>query len=129
MVSGLITEKFHKDSNFEIVYSDSTLLSIIQTANDVSLFTDGTSTACFGNIIINVGTGNMNLIPTGFGTVSPVAPKQLTHQDLILKTNSNSSPLCAGSFNVIIGRDLIIESTYNQNRTLPLLLEEHLQEL
>jgi hypothetical protein len=109
------TEKFHKNSNFEIVYSDNTTLTILESANDVSLYTDGTSTACFGNIIINCGTGSMQLIPSGFGTSG--SSKQLTHQDLIFRSNSDNK-FAVGAFNAIIGRDLIIESGYNQNTTL-----------
>jgi hypothetical protein len=109
------TEKFHKNSNFEVVFSDNVTLTILEGVNDVLPYTDGTSTACFGNVIINCSSGSMQLIPSGFGT--PGSPKQLTHQDLIFRANSDNK-FAQGAFNVIIGRDLIVESGYNQTLTL-----------
>jgi hypothetical protein len=112
------TERFHANSTTTIYEVDNTQMLFFETATAVSEYTDGGSTACFGNLIIDNGSGGgqLNLVPTGFGT--PGSPKKLTHQDLIIRTNSDTRPLFLGDFNAIIGRDFIVEAACSQNTTL-----------
>lgn len=108
------TEKFHPNSNFEILVSDSSTQNIFENIDDISEYTDannGNYAACFGNIIINCNTGSMQLVPSGF-------VKNLTHGDLILRANSDTKALFSGSFTTSIGGDLIVESAFNSSATL-----------
>ncbi|WP_245569852.1 YDG domain-containing protein, partial [Flavobacterium soli] len=104
------TEKFHANSNFEIVYSDNTVMPVVQASGDVSTYTDPitNTTACFGNVIINCSTGKANVVHSGFNS-------QLTHKDLIYRSNSDTAPLSAGSITTTIGGNIIIENTYDQS--------------
>lgn len=108
------TEKFHPDSNFKIQTSDNVVQNIFENIDDISEYVDnsnGNYAACFGNIIIDCGTGSFRLVPSGF-------IKNLTHGDLILRTNSDTTSLFSGNFTTTIGGNLVVENTYNNNATL-----------
>lgn len=101
------TEKFHPNSIFIIKSVNSTATPIVANSSVVSSYSENGVSALFGNLIIDCSAGKLQLVYSGFND-------QLTAKDLILRTNSDSTPFSAGDINTTIGRNLIIESTYSQ---------------
>lgn len=105
------TEKFHPNSNFVIKETDNgTGNLVIEDSADVATFNG----AKFGNFIVDMSTagGKVPLFVSGLNT-------KLTNGDFILRTGSDNGMVFSnGNYNVTIGGDLIIESTYTQPFTL-----------
>lgn len=105
------TEKFHPNSNFVIKETDNgTGNLVIEDSADVATFNG----AKFGNFIVDMTTagGKVPLFVAGLNT-------KLTNGDFILRTCSDNGMIFSnGNYNVTIGGNLIVESTYTQPFTL-----------
>lgn len=98
-------EKFHPNSNFVIKSLDNTSNSLaIESNNDVSEFNG----ACFGNFIVDLGAGKMQLLPSGFNKV-------LAHNLTFKSTVGGNTRISEGNYSFRILGDLKIESTYGNN--------------
>ena len=113
-------EIFHPNSNFVIKdWNNVNADYFLPSSTDVDVYTTGGYSACFGNIIIDMGastsTANFTLFPTGFN-------KNLTHNDFIFRTSGSGGynvRFSDGTFtNITIGRNLIVENTFANPVTL-----------
>ncbi|MGK4566785.1 hypothetical protein [Flavobacterium sp. 3HN19-14] len=99
------TEKFHANSNFYIKVVDNTSNSLfMDSKDDVSEYNG----ACFGNVIVDVSAGKLQLLPKNF-------TKTLAAGNLIFKSNTDNMRICEGNYSTTIKGNLIIEPGYGSN--------------
>ena len=101
------TERFHEDSNFIIETTDNVGdFLVIETNGEVSEYDGG----CFGNMIIDISVGKLQLLPSGFN-------KTLCKGDLIFRNHTENLKISEGNYSTTIKGDVIVESTFNRNIT------------
>lgn len=102
------TEKFHPNSNFEVIETDGGLgFLITEDIGAISTYNG----ALFGNFIINMEDGQFPLFPEPFNAT-------LTGGNLIFKKSSNNAKLFDGAYSAVVKGNLTVENTYNQRITL-----------
>lgn len=95
------TERFHTNSNFILKSADNTSnFLIIQTNNDVSEFNG----SCFGNLIVDLEAGQLQLLPAGFNKVLA--------NNLIFRNNTGNSRISDSNYSFSVLNNFEIESTY-----------------
>lgn len=98
-------ERFHPNSNFVIKTLDNTSNFLaIQTNDDVNEFMG----ACFGNFIVDMTAGLMQMLPTGFDKV-------FAHNLIFRSTSGGNTRLSEGNYSFSVLEDVVIESTYGNN--------------
>jgi len=102
------TEKFHQDSNFIIVRTDSTSdFQFMNDAGDVSEYDGG----IFGNLIIDQSEGNLMLLPDNFSGT-------LTKGDLIIKNLADNIKFTKTDASCTIKGNLEIQSSVIKDITI-----------
>jgi hypothetical protein len=113
-------EKFHKNSTVVIQSWDNNMLSnLIPFNTSVSRFSDGDISACFGNLVIDMGTSfndqPMGILPADFDGA-------LTNRDLIFRSAANGGGFGVNLINlstagntITIGRNLLIENSWSKS--------------
>ena len=102
------TEKFHKDSNFIIVRTDSTSdFQFMNAAGDVSEYDGG----LFGNLIIDQNDGNLMLLPDNFSGT-------FTKGDLIIKNLADNIKFTKTGASCTIKGNLEIQSSVIKDITI-----------
>lgn len=99
-------EKFHPNSYFYIKATDNTSnFLVIQNNNDISEYNG----ACFGNLIIDLGTGSLQLLPSGFNKVLA--------NNLIFRTSTSNIRFSDSNYSFTVLNNIEIESTYGNTLT------------
>lgn len=108
------SEKFHPNSTFKIINSDTGgTYNIIESNADVDVFLNPLTgySACFGNVIINNPAGSaFQFLPANFS-------KNIAHGNITFTSNASNKVFLAGSTNSGIGGNFIVDATYNQTIT------------